>query len=229
MNGYRAGVKGRLPAHQTDVPDAKQRLLEAGLELFGLYNLEGTTTRQLAHRAGVNQAAIPYYFGGKEGLYLAVVQHLFSNHVALLKPVLEEVGDGLASEKLTKPEALRLLKLLLSNMLELMCRRGASATWARILVREQMQPTAAFDFLYANAYQRIHEVISGLLAAILERKAAEPGVVLRAHMVIGQVLIFLAGRETIRRRLGLTGYTDKEIWQIQGALADQLDLFCSGG
>src|SRR5690349_13798038 len=104
----------RAPARR-DGSDAKQRLLEAGLELFGLYNLEGTTTRQLAQRAGVNQAAIPYYFGGKEGLYLAVVQHLFSNHVALLKPVLEEVRNGLASETLTKPEALRLLKLLLSN------------------------------------------------------------------------------------------------------------------
>ena len=218
-------MKGRFPAGSE--LDARQRLLEAGLELFGLYNLEGTTTRQLAERAGVNQAAIPYYFGGKEGLYFAVVQHLFSNHVALLKPVINEVHEGLSSEALTKPEALRLLKLLLSRLLELMCRKEASATWARILIREQMQPTAAFDFLYANAYQRIHETIAGLLARILERRAADQDVILRAHMIIGQVLIFLAGRETIRRRLGLTGYTDKEIRDIQGALADQLDLFRS--
>src|SRR5579864_5114735 len=56
--------------------DAKQRLIEAGLEIFGTFNLEGATTRQLADRAGVNQAAIPYYFGGKEGLYLAVIKHV---------------------------------------------------------------------------------------------------------------------------------------------------------
>jgi AcrR family transcriptional regulator len=38
----------------------KQRLIDAGLEIFGTYNLEGATTRQLAEQAGVNQAAIPY-------------------------------------------------------------------------------------------------------------------------------------------------------------------------
>jgi hypothetical protein len=43
-------------------------------------------------------------------------------------------------------------------------------------------------------------------------------------MLVGQVLIFLAGRETIRRRLDLNGYTDKEVREIQEALAEQLDL-----
>jgi AcrR family transcriptional regulator len=32
--------------------DAKQRLIKAGLEIFGTFNLEGATTRQLAERAG---------------------------------------------------------------------------------------------------------------------------------------------------------------------------------
>jgi HTH-type transcriptional dual regulator CecR, C-terminal domain len=49
-------------------------------------------------------------------------------------------------------------------------------------------------------------------------------VILRTHMLVGQVLIFLAGRETIRRRLHLNGYTDKEVREIQKALAEQLDL-----
>ena len=207
---------------------AKQRLLEAGLELFGLYNLEGTTTRQLAQRARVNQAAIPYYFGGKEGLYLAVIQHLFATHIASFQPVVEEVRAGLASEELTRPEALRLLKKLLAAMLDIVLQKGGSATWGRIIMREQMQPTAAFDFLYANAYQRTHEAVSGLLAVILERKPSDRGTILRAQMMIGHVLIFLAGRETIRRRLNLTAYSDEEIREIQKALDDQLGLLGAG-
>ena len=69
--------------------DAKQRLIEAGLEIFGAFNLEGATTRQLAERAGVNQAAIPYYFGGKEGLYLAVIQYMLEHKGARVLPVAE--------------------------------------------------------------------------------------------------------------------------------------------
>ena len=43
-------------------------------------------------------------------------------------------------------------------------------------------------------------------------------------MVVGQILVFLAGRETIRRRLNLAGYTDEEFAEIKAALHEQLDL-----
>ncbi len=66
--------------------------------------------------------------------------------------------------------------------------------------------------------------MSQLLAIILARKPTDRKVILRSHMVVGQVLIFLAGRETIRRRLNLTGYTDEEVKEIKQALEEQLDL-----
>ena len=87
------------PRPKKEDPDAKRRLIQAGLEIFGIYNLEGATTRQLAERAGTNQAAIPYYFGGKEGLYLAVVQHLFSTNFNLIQPVVVEIRDRLTTGK----------------------------------------------------------------------------------------------------------------------------------
>ncbi len=68
-------------------PDARARLLEAALEVFGTCNLEGATTRQLAERAGVNQAAIPYYFGGKEGLYRAAVESIVGHMRERMQPV----------------------------------------------------------------------------------------------------------------------------------------------
>src|ERR1700726_5322811 len=98
--------------------DAKQRLIEAGLEIFGTFNLEGATTRQLAEHAGVNQAAIPYYFGGKEGLYFAVIEHLFSTNFAVIGPVVTALQGELASKKPTRDEALALLQKLLNTMLE---------------------------------------------------------------------------------------------------------------
>ena len=55
--------------------ETQRRLIEAGMLLFGLHGLEATSTRALAMEAGVNLAAIPYHFGGKKGLYLAVLEH----------------------------------------------------------------------------------------------------------------------------------------------------------
>jgi TetR/AcrR family transcriptional regulator, regulator of cefoperazone and chloramphenicol sensitivity len=204
--------------------DARQRLIDAGLEIFGTYNLEGATTRQLAEHAGVNQAAIPYYFGGKEGLYVAVIEHLFSTNFAIIAPVVATLQQELARKKPTRDEALALLKKLLNTMLERVLTRKASSTWARIVMREQMQPTQAFSLIYEKGIRRVHETVSMLLAIILEKKPTDRKVVLRSHMVVGQILIFLAGRETIRRRLNLTGYTDEEVKEIKQALEEQLNL-----
>jgi TetR/AcrR family transcriptional regulator, regulator of cefoperazone and chloramphenicol sensitivity len=213
-----------LPPDQDRDRDAKQRLIHAGLAIFGTYNLEGATTRQLAEHAGVNQAAIPYYFGGKEGLYVAVIQYLFSTNFAVIGPVVAALEKQLAEKKPTKEEALIQLKRLLAAIIEMVLARKASSTWARIIMREQMQPTPAFDQIYDRGIRRVHETVSALLAIILDKNPTDPRLILRAHMVVGQVFVFLSGRETIRRRLNLTGYSDEEVREIKQALEEQLDL-----
>jgi AcrR family transcriptional regulator len=158
--------------------DAKQRLIKAGLEIFGKFNLEGATTRKLARRAGVNQAAVPYYFKTLFGVYLQV----------------------LLDDK-------------------------AATTWARILMREQMQPTKAFHLLYERWIRPVHETLAALLAVILKKGPTDPNVILRTHILVGQIQIFLSGRETIRRRVNWEGYDESARKQIQKAVFDQLDLF----
>src|ERR1700726_4917640 len=111
--------------------DAKQRLIEAGLEIFGTFNLEGATTRQMAERAGVNQAAIPYYFGGKEGLYHATVEHFFSVHAPSIQSVVMEIEARLAAGSIDRTEAMPLLKKLLEQMLEILLRRQTNRSFGR--------------------------------------------------------------------------------------------------
>ena len=52
---------------------AKSQLIAAALAQFGEYGLHATT-RDIAAQAGQNIAAITYYFGSKEDLYLACAQ-----------------------------------------------------------------------------------------------------------------------------------------------------------
>ncbi|MFT9847230.1 forespore capture DNA-binding protein RefZ [Aneurinibacillus sp. REN35] len=46
----------------------KQKIVEAAVELFDSQGFDGTTTRQIACKAGVNVALISYYFKSKKGL-----------------------------------------------------------------------------------------------------------------------------------------------------------------
>ena len=46
--------------------------------------------RQIAETAGVNAAMVNYYFGGKQGLYLAMIEVLLSG----LEEKLKEIGSS---------------------------------------------------------------------------------------------------------------------------------------
>lgn len=49
--------------------------IAAATSIFGQRGFEATTTKAVAQRAGYSEALIQQYFGGKEGLLLAVIQH----------------------------------------------------------------------------------------------------------------------------------------------------------
>ena len=57
----------------------RTQLIDAGLRLFAIHGYDGVTTRQLSRQAGANLAAIAYHFGGKQGLYRAVLEKLVAD------------------------------------------------------------------------------------------------------------------------------------------------------
>ncbi len=61
------------PNLRVSAADRRLQIAEAATELFARQGFEGTTTRQIAERAGVNEALIFRYFTSKEDLYWAVI------------------------------------------------------------------------------------------------------------------------------------------------------------
>jgi AcrR family transcriptional regulator len=54
--------------------DKREHILIVAEELFGENGFDGTSVRDIAHKAGVNLAMISYYFGSKEKLLEALIQ-----------------------------------------------------------------------------------------------------------------------------------------------------------
>ena len=84
---------------------AKNQLIAAALAQFGEYGLHATT-RDIAAQAGQNIAAITYYFGSKEDLYLACARWIadfidvnFRPHVEAATRLLELGGASAASRQ----------------------------------------------------------------------------------------------------------------------------------
>ncbi len=58
--------------------DYRSRLLATATPLFAERGYHGVSVREIAAAAGVNVSMISYYFGGKEGLYAAILTEQFA-------------------------------------------------------------------------------------------------------------------------------------------------------
>ncbi len=74
--------------------DCRGKLLAVGTELFAARGLYGVSVRELAQAAGTSISMVSYYFGGKEGLYAAVLQEQFACFDQIDE--IREHGDPLA-------------------------------------------------------------------------------------------------------------------------------------
>jgi len=67
-------------------PDTRSRILGATMPVFAARGYAGSTTRALADAAGVNVATLAWHFGGKRGLYEAVLDRMYEELLALEIP-----------------------------------------------------------------------------------------------------------------------------------------------
>ena len=69
----------KLPA------DPRQRLLDVGLKLFANRGYAGTSVQDITDEAQVTKPTLYYYFGNKEGLFQALVDHAMDERLRLMR------------------------------------------------------------------------------------------------------------------------------------------------
>jgi len=72
-----------------DKIDKKDHILDVAEKVFSELGFDGASTRTISGEAGVNMAMLNYYFGSKEGLFLAV----FNRKIASFKNILQNIGS----------------------------------------------------------------------------------------------------------------------------------------
>jgi AcrR family transcriptional regulator len=68
-------IKDVEPAGKSSVEDTRVRIMAAARELYATKGSRGTTTREVADRAGVNEATLFRHFGTKQQLISAMLDH----------------------------------------------------------------------------------------------------------------------------------------------------------
>lgn len=126
--------------------DCRTNLMRAALPLFAAKGLNGVSVREVAREAGVNLSMISYYFGGKEGLYAAVLTEQF----AILHKV-EEI-DQLEIDPLEKFEL---------YVRAIVARYRENPYLLKFYASELTNPTACFEAI-------VRPAIKGAIQVLLE-------------------------------------------------------------
>ena len=70
--------------------DKKDHILDIAERVFSDLGYDGASTRLISGEANVNMAMLNYYFGSKEGLFIAVFERKTNDFKALLQNILED-------------------------------------------------------------------------------------------------------------------------------------------
>ncbi len=181
---------------------ARLKLLEAGVKIFGEKGPEAASVREIAEAAGQNVAAIAYYFGSKEKLYLAVVEGIVRELRDRLGEALPEAIKLTEQARPSRVEAVRMVRRLLGGIYQQLLSRDDAVPIVQLVVREQLGPTAGFEILYEQGFRGMHELLCALVGAATGKDPRDPETILRTHTVMGQVYFFAMSREAVLRRLG---------------------------
>jgi TetR/AcrR family transcriptional regulator, regulator of cefoperazone and chloramphenicol sensitivity len=203
-----------------------ERLLDIAIAHFGERGAHGISTRDIARDAGTPMSSITYHFGGKDGLYLAAAERVAARMGALMAPAFERAAtlcgpDGDAGD------ARAALHVLTNRAVEVMV-GPESEPLARFIMREQANPTEAFQRLYGGAMGGMMGRWVELLQRVAPRPMPEAEARLRAHALIGQILVFRTARASVLRSLGWEEVGAREVDAVRRVVAGHVDAVLDG-
>jgi AcrR family transcriptional regulator len=209
-SGYRKGEETR------------QRILDVALKAFGEHSFRAVTTRQISESAGVSLPTLQYYFGSKEGLYLAcaeaIVERYRSHTTGAARKAAQALNDGCTAET-----ARAHLKAVIGALAGLLVGSTEVERWAQFVARELRDPAPAFEILYTSLWRPGVELTARLFARILGSPEIDSAARIQALLLISGLLAFQSGRSISLRTMQWSTIGREELAMVLSVLDAQID------
>jgi AcrR family transcriptional regulator len=162
--------------------ETRARIFDATRQLLAKKGRRGTTTREIAELAGVNEATLFRHFGNKDALIEACVLHYCP--AGDLRELLPTLSGSIEDD-------LRAIAHFMTERLESL-RDLILATFT-----EEDQWSAAGDAAW-RAPAMIKQAITDFMAAHVERGELEGDPVLMARLFMGTIFAYVVGRKRMQ-------------------------------
>jgi len=165
----------------------REKIIKAASHAFARNGYDGASVRAIVAEADVNQAAINYHFGGKEGLYRAVLQ-------AALRALMKDDDAPQNSDKLPREAALR---RFVRRQLRPMTARDELSEYVRIFNWETLKPSPVFRKFMAREAAPFFAAATELVRRFLPNRATDQEAAVGALWLFGQCSIFVRNAEQL--------------------------------
>jgi len=209
--GGRGAAVAKARRRRSDGDVSRHRLVTAAGRLFASQGYAAVSTRALARAARVNLSAIAYYFGGKEGLYRAVLGRMIAESEPIMGPLLDALNRGLDDAGDDRARLARVVESFVRGLLDAILASDRLHWTMTLMLREFQQPSAVFPMLLDARIHPLHDAVARMIAAARGAAAETPETRLLAASVIGQCMALGAARAVVFARLGWDGYTPERV------------------
>jgi AcrR family transcriptional regulator len=203
--------------------ETRARIIAAALDVFGTRGFGGASTRMLAERAGVTLPALHYYFDSKEGVYLACAEHIAERLEVRFGALTSGIAEALARP--APPPRERVLDMLLTfvdGFADFFLGAHELEKWVMFIIREQAQPTKAFDIIFERVMQRTFNTLTALVSRLTDRPASDMEVRIRTFTLVGQLVFFRTAREAALRVTGWRDFDGERLKLVKRVLRAQI-------
>ena len=167
--------------------ETKQNILMAASECFAHNGYKDTTIRDIATAAGANVAAINYYFGDKEQLYLAVMRYWVND--AFKDQPFRSVADT------SLPPEERLKSFIRAALLCMIGENGKGTGFGRLITLEAaFFPTEMIQQILSESIGTPTHTMMEMVRELLGPAATEEKVYSYSASIVGQTAFFYTSR-----------------------------------
>jgi AcrR family transcriptional regulator len=189
--------------------EPRERILSAAGREFAERGYEGATVRDICLAAGVNVAAVNYYFGDKQRLYIESVKHAHEQRAGQVPLPGWTAG--------TPPR--QKLRDFVGNLLERMLGFGEPPWQVRLMMREVLHPTDACRELIEDYVRPRFDLLVSILDELVEGRLPPAELRRVALSIIGQCFLYRAAGDVVGM---LVSREELESHHALGPLADHV-------
>lgn len=199
-------------------------LIRTGARLFAMNGYHGVSMRTLAAEAEVNLATVGYHFGGKPGLYEAILDDIISMRDEIF-PSADEVQEQLGGTEGDRHAQAEAVSWFINKLVYGILGEEDHIWPAFIISRELAQPSEQYSKLETEFFDPSFKAIHVLVESVLPNDTDYEEKIITAHSIIGMVVKFLEGFNIVTTRLNWDNYEGHGVEKIAAVLSKRIRGF----